>query len=70
MIVFCEKPIPVIVKEDVDKEGYLIYVESSAQWENDIWTICLCEGGEVKHYNTSQVRIHQNLTFGIQKKQR
>lgn len=65
MITFCDRPIPVVVEDN--KEGYLIYVESSAQFENDIWTICLCEGGLVKHYNTSQVRIHQNLTFGIKK---
>lgn len=67
MIVFCDKPIPVVVEGD--KEGYVIYVESSLQWENDIWTVCLCDGGEVKHYATNSVRVHQNLTFGIKKKE-
>lgn len=66
MITFCPIPIPVVVEND--KEAYVIYVESSGQWENDIWTCVLCDGGLVKHYSTSQVVIHQNLTFDLKKK--
>lgn len=65
MITFPDKPIPVIVEND--KEGYVLYIESSGMLENDIWTVVLCEGGHVRHYNTSQLRVHQNLTFGIKK---
>jgi hypothetical protein len=66
-ITFCPYPLPVIVEGH--KEGYLIYTESGAQWDNDIWCICLCDGGEIKHYATGsgQIRIHHNATFGIKK---
>lgn len=65
MIVFPPNPIPVVVEGD--KEGYLLYVESSGQFDNDVWTIVLCDGGFVKHYNTSQIRIFHNATFDIKK---
>ncbi len=58
-------PIPVVVEED--KDGYAIYVESSGMFENDIWCIVLCDGGVVKHYNTSQIKIYKNATFEIKK---
>lgn len=60
------KPIPVIVEHNA--EGYAIYVESSGMFENDIWCVVLCQDGVVKHYNTSQIRVHYNSTFGIKKK--
>lgn len=65
MITFVTYPIPVVVEEN--KDGYLLYVESGQQFENDIWTIVLCDGGIVRHYNTSQVKIFHNATFGINK---
>lgn len=65
MIYEFHKPIPVITEHG---EGYAIYVESGGQFENDIWTVCLCEGGLVRHYNTSQIRIYKNATFGIYEK--
>jgi len=65
MITFVPYPIPVIVEEN--KDGYLLYVESGQQFENDIWTIVLCDGGIVRHYNTSQVKIFNNATFDINK---
>jgi len=57
------KSIPVVTEDD--KEGYAIYVESSGMFENDIWTIVLCESGIIRHFNTSQLRIHKNATFNI-----
>lgn len=63
MIVFAPYPIPVIVEET--KEAYLLYVQSGEQFENDIWTCVLCEGGLVRHYSTDQVLIHKNATIGI-----
>lgn len=60
-------PIPVIVEEN--KEGYAIYVESSGMLENDIWCIVLCDGGFVKHYLSSQIKIFKNATFGINEKE-
>ena len=60
-------PIPVMVTDDNNEEGYVLYVESSAQWENNIWTVCLTNGGIVRHYNTSQIRVYKNATFEIKK---
>jgi hypothetical protein len=58
-------PIPVVVEEN--KSGYAIYVRDGATWENDCWCIALCDGGHVKHYLSSQIKIYQNLTYGIKK---
>lgn len=59
-------PIPVIVEEN--KEGFAIYVTTSGAFENDIWTVVLCDGGIVRHYLTNQIRIYHNETFKITKK--
>ena len=67
MIVWAPYPIPVIVKDENfnEKDAYVIYVESSAQWDNDIWTCVLCDTGIVRHFTTNQIKIYKNLTFGI-----
>lgn len=62
MIVFTPYPIPVVTEIG---DGYLLYIQSSQQFENDIWTCVLCNGGEVKHFNTSQIKIFKNPTFEI-----
>jgi hypothetical protein len=69
MIVFSPNPIPVVVKNEYDeeKDGYLLYVESSGQFDNDVWTIVHLEDGIVRHYTTKQVRISHNATFEIKK---
>jgi hypothetical protein len=58
-----KNPIPVIVEGN--KEGYAIYVTNGGTFENDIWCVVLCEGGIVRHYQSDQIRIHKNATFGI-----
>jgi len=58
-------PIPVVTEQGED--GYAIYVQSAGTFENDIWCVVLCNGGIIRHYNTSQLRIYQNLTFNITK---
>jgi hypothetical protein len=58
MLLEFNKPIPVITEDG--KEGYAIYVESSGMFENDIWCVVLCEGGCIRHYNTSQLKVHYN----------
>mgnify|MGYP006921305315 CR=1 FL=1 len=55
-------PLPVVTEHG---EGYVIYVQSSGAFENDIWTVCLCNDGSVRHYNTSQIRVCKNGTFEI-----
>jgi hypothetical protein len=58
------KPIPLITPHG---EGYAIYVESGGVFENDIFTCVLKETGEIKHYNTSQLKMVNNGTFDIKK---
>jgi hypothetical protein len=48
-------------------DGYAIYVETSGMFENDVWTVCLCEDGSIKHFCSNQVRMYQNATFDIKK---
>ncbi len=61
-----KQPIPVVVEGD--KDGYAIYVSNSGMFENDVWCVVLCEGGLVRHYQTDQIKIWTNATFGITKK--
>lgn len=65
MLTFPPYPIPVVTELG---EGYLIYVESSGTWDNDVWCICLCNGGDVKHFLSNQVKIFKNATFDIKEK--
>lgn len=62
-----KKPIPVNTPHG---EGYAIYVQSSGMFENDCWTVCLCNGGEIKHYNTLQLTVIKNATFDIHEKEK
>ena len=56
------KPIPLITPHG---NAYAIYVTNSSTFENDVITCVLCETGEIKHYNTSQLRMCKNGTFDI-----
>ena len=58
-------PIPVVVEGT--KEGYAIYVTNGGTFENDIWCVVLCEGGNVRHYRSDQIKMHNNITFDIKK---
>jgi len=58
-------PIPVVVENN--KNGYAIYVTNGGSFENDIWCVVLCNGGEVKHYLSNQIKIYANATFDIKK---
>lgn len=64
MIHECNKPIP--CKTPLG-DGYVWYIANGGMWENDIFTVVLCIGGEVKHFTSDQVRIWHNETFGIKK---
>lgn len=50
-------------------DGYIWYINDSGMWENDVFTVVLCKGGEVKHFTSDQVKIWHNETFGINKKE-
>jgi hypothetical protein len=58
-----KKPIPLITPHG---QGYAIYVSDSGMLENDVWTVVLCSSGEIKHYNTSQIKVSKNGTFNIE----
>jgi hypothetical protein len=59
-------PIPVVTIDG--KEGYAVYVNSGGTYENDIWCVALCEGGDIRHYRSDQIRMHFNATFEITKR--
>ena len=48
-------------------DGYAIYVTSGGTFENDIFTVVLEKGGDIKHFRSDQIKVHQNLTFDIKK---
>lgn len=61
-----KNPIPVIVKEN-GKEAMAIYVTSGSTFENDLWTIALCDGGDIITVRVDQIKMHCNATFEILK---
>ena len=61
-----KNPIPVVIKE-TGQEAYAIYVTNSRTFENDLWTIALCDGGDIITVNTSQIKMYTNKTFEIRK---
>ncbi len=63
MMLEFKHPIPVIVENN--KDGYAIYVCNGGTFENDIWCIVLCDGGQVRHYRSDQIRIHHNATLDL-----
>jgi hypothetical protein len=58
-------PIPVVTPLG---NGYMIYVTSGGTFENDIFTIVLENGGDIKHFRSDQIKVHHNATFDIIKK--
>jgi hypothetical protein len=57
-----KNPIPITTPHGL---GYAIYVSNSGTFDNDCWCIVLKETGEIKHYNTSQLKMVKNGTFDI-----
>jgi len=62
-----KNPIPVFII-DTSQSGYAIYVTNGGTFENDIWCVVSCDGGNIRHYRSNQIKIHNNLTFNINKK--
>lgn len=58
-------PIPIVVEGD--KNGYALYVRDGGTFENDIWCVVLCDGGDVRHYMSNQIKMYVNATLGITK---
>lgn len=65
MIIFPPYPTPVTT---VLGDGYIWYIKQNGMLENDEVAVILNDGGEVKHFLTSQIKIWHNETYGIKKK--
>lgn len=59
-------PIPVILKE-TGQEAMAIYATNGKTFENDIWCVVLCDGGDIIHVRTDQIKMYNNKTFDIKK---
>jgi len=49
-------------------DGYLFYVQSGGTWGNDIFTVILKNGGDIRHFRSDQVQVFANGTWDILKK--
>ena len=67
MILEFKNPIPVILKE-TNELGYALYIVNSGMLENDVWTIVLKNGGDIRHCLSNQIKIVKNKTFNITEK--
>ena len=45
--------------------GMALFVIDYGPQENTIWCVALEEDGRILHYDSSQLRLHKNSTFGI-----
>lgn len=59
------KPLPVVTPLG---DGYAIYVTDGGMFENDCFTVVLCDGGQVRHFTSEQIQIFFNATYNINKK--
>lgn len=50
-------------------DGYVLYVKSNGMLENDEFCVILCEGGDIRHFISVDIKIFHNSTYGINKKQ-
>lgn len=45
--------------------GHAIYVTNSGPFANDIWTVCLEDGGKILHFRSDQLKMYKNATLDI-----
>lgn len=64
MIEFAPFPIPVITPLG---NGVVVYISTNPIFENDEICVALCDSGQWRHFNTSQIKSHENITYGIKK---
>jgi len=48
-------------------DGYVWYIKCNGFLENDEVAVILLNGGEIRHFETSQIKIWYNETYGIKK---
>lgn len=66
MISFPDKPIPVITPLG---EGYVVYVFSNGMFDDDEVCVSLLNGGQWRHFVTSDIKSWHNGTYQITKKE-
>jgi hypothetical protein len=66
MMLEFRSPVPVVTPLG---EGYAIYVTSGGTMEDDCWAVALCDGGQVRHFISSDIKIWNNSTYGIKKQE-
>lgn len=65
MIFEPKNPIPVVTPEG---DGYVLYIKENGMHENDVWTVVLKDSGRVLHFLTNQIKIYNNNTYDIKRK--
>lgn len=46
-------------------DGQALFILDYGPHENTIWIVALEKTGEIKHYNTTQIKLCWNNTFGF-----
>jgi hypothetical protein len=62
MMSFPPYPIPVTTPLG---DGYILYINSGGMYENDEITVVLLDGGHIRHFESAQVKVWVNSTYGI-----
>jgi len=65
MIFEPRNPIPVITPLG---DGYILYIKSNGFLDNDEVTVVLLNGGGIKHFDITQLKVWHNETYGIKKR--
>lgn len=65
-ITFAPFPIPVVVEGIGD--CYIVSQTNSGTFEDDLFVVAKCDGGQMFHVRTSQMKMHYNATIGINAK--
>jgi hypothetical protein len=50
-------------------DGYLFYMQPGGLWGNDIYTVVLRDGGDIRHFRSDQIQMWSNGTWDITKKE-
>ena len=62
MMTFAPHPIPVTTPLG---DGYILYITPGGMYENDEITVVILDGGHIRHFESDQVKIWVNSTYGI-----
>jgi hypothetical protein len=60
-------PYPICVETPLGI-GTVLYIRSNYLFDNDEFTVVLNETGDIRHFNTLQVKVSTNQTYNINTK--